>query len=266
MEADLPQIGLGTYSDSNREQWRDTIPTALELGYRHVDTAEVYRNERYIARGIGTAEADREEIFLATKIVNPHTPSAPESVPQLVENRLDCLETDYLDLVYVHWPLGEYDPEATLPRVEEMRDRGHIRHVGVSNFTPPQLDAAREALDGSLFAHQAEMHPLLPQESLVEYAQQHDHWLVAHTPLANGRITEVPEVRSIAAKHDATPAQVGLAWVVSHDNVVAIPKSASIEHLRENIAAPRLELDAADYRAIDAIDRRHRVVGSEHFD
>lgn len=108
------------------------------------------------------------------------------------------------------------------------------------------------------------MHPLLPQEELVAYAQEHDHWLVAYSPLGKGAVLDVPEIREVAEKHDATPAQVSLAWVLDHDNVAAIPKASSRDHMEQNLAAADLELDDEDVERIDSIDRRHREIDPDH--
>ncbi|WP_121820211.1 aldo/keto reductase [Halostella salina] len=261
---DLPRLGLGTYSDADREQWTDTVETALDVGYRHVDTAQVYENERYVGEGIAASDVDRDDLFLATKTVHIDLPPEPSGVPDAIDGCLDRLGVDYVDLLYVHWPSGLYDAEAVLPAFDDAVDDGRIRNVGLSNFTPELLDEAREVLDAPVAAHQVELHPLLQQDELVEYAQRHDHWLVAYSPLAQGEVVDVPVLREIADKHDATPAQVSLAWLSSKDNVAAIPKASSRDHLRENLAALDLELDDEDVARIEAIDREQRFVDPDH--
>jgi 2,5-diketo-D-gluconate reductase B len=258
--APLPRLGLGTYSDDDRDQWRENVRTALDVGFRHVDTAQVYENEQYVGRGIAESEVDRDDVWVSTKTVHHDVPPDPEQVPDSVDGCLDRLGVDTVDLLYVHWPSGIYSPEAVLPAFEEAYEAGKTRTVGLSNFTPELLDEAREFLDVPVAAHQVEMHPLLPQEELVAYAQEHDHTLVAYSPLGKGAALEVPEVQEVAERHDATPAQVSLAWVLSHDNVAAVPKASSREHMEQNLAAADLELDDEDIDLIDAIDRRHREI------
>ncbi|NGM68775.1 aldo/keto reductase [Natronolimnobius sp. AArcel1] len=260
----FPRIGLGTYSDDNREQWADNVQTALESGYRHVDTAQVYENEQYVGEGLRSSAVDRDDIFLSTKTVHHDVPDDPADVPDAIDGCLERLGVDAVDLLYVHWPSGIYDHETVLPHYNDAYEAGKTRRVGLSNFTPELLDEAREVLEAPLFAHQVEMHPLLPQEELVAYAQEHDHWLVAYSPLAKGEVFDVPEIQDVADKHDATPAQVSLAWLLSHDNVAAIPKASSREHMAQNLAAADLELDDDDIDLIDSIERRHRVIDADH--
>lgn len=254
----MPRLGLGTYSEDNRDQWAQRVETALQVGYRHIDTAQGYENERYIGDGIADSTVDREDLFLATKVDTGNL--AYDDVLDSVEASLDRLQTAYVDLLYVHWPHDTYDPEETLPAFDQLRDRGVIRHVGVSNFEPDQLDRAREILDTPIAAHQVECHPLVQQEELRAYARKHDHWLVAYCPLAQGDVFDVSVVSEIAEKHGTTPAQVSLAWLLSKDTVAAIPKASSKAHMRENLQALELSLDRTDLERIDAIEREHRLI------
>ncbi|WP_123535084.1 aldo/keto reductase [Halosimplex salinum] len=254
----LPRIGLGTYSDDDREQWRDNVATALDEGYRHLDTAQDYGNERYVGDGLATADVDRDEVFLATKLATGNL--AYDDVLATTEDSLDRLGVESLDLLYVHWPVGAYDPDGTLRALDELHDAGTIDHVGLSNFSPELLDEARDRLDAPVAAHQAECHPLLQQDELREYAREHDHWLVAYSPLAQGAVFDEPVIADVAEKHDASPAQVSLAWLLSKDNVAVIPKASSREHQRQNFAARDLSLDGEDLARIDGIEREHRVI------
>jgi 2,5-diketo-D-gluconate reductase B len=265
MPDDLPRLGLGTYSASDPEQWTDHVRHAIELGYRHVDTAQAYGNERYVGEGIARSDLAREELFVATKTVHPdHPVPGYDDVVEAIEGCLDRLGLEYLDLLYVHWPADPYDPAVSLAAFDDLHDAGKIRHVGVSNFEPDQLDTAREVLDAPLFANQVEMHPLCPQDHLLEYARRHDLRLVAYCPVARNLVAEVPEVVAVAEKHDATPAQVSLAWLCSKERVATIPKAASERHRRENLAALDLALDPEDVARIDGIDREHRIIDREY--
>lgn len=265
MSADFQRIGLGTYSSKNREQWVKNVSQALDNGYRSIDTAEVYENETYIGEGIRQSNVPREKIFLATKTVHEVKPGPErEDILAGVEASLDRLGTDYIDLLYVHWPADLYDPQTTLSAFDELREAGKTQHVGVCNFEPDQLDNAREILDSPLFANQIEMHPLLQQKELVSYAQKHNHWIVAFCPLAQGAVFDVPEIRDIAERYDASPAQISLAWLLSKDNVAAIPKASNPEHLRDNLAARELNLDEQDIAQIESIDRERRIIDREY--
>lgn len=265
MTADFQRLGLGTYSDENREQWTENVEQALDIGYRHIDTAQVYENEIYVGKGIYQSNVPREDVFLATKTVHEVKPGPKrEDILAGVEGSLDRLGTDYVDLLYVHWPADLYDPETTLGAFDELHEAGKVHHIGVCNFEPDQLDRAREVLEAPLFANQVEMHPLLQQEDLVEYAQNHDHWIVAFCPLAQGAIFDVPEVCDVAERHGVSPAQVSLAWLLSKDNVAIIPKASSLDHLRDNLAAQNLDLDEEDIAQIEGIDRERRIIDREY--
>ncbi|MFT4921818.1 MAG: 2,5-diketo-D-gluconate reductase B [Haloarculaceae archaeon] len=254
---ELPDVGLGTYRNTDPRECTETVRDALELGYRHVDTAEGYHNEEHVGDGLAAAEIPRDEVVVATKVSADNL--AYVDVHEHARASTERLGVDAIDLLYVHWPLGAYDPEDTLRAFDELRDEGLIRHVGLSNFTPDLLDEAREHLDAPIAAHQVEMHPLLPQEDLVAYAREHDHVLVAYSPIARGTVFDVPVLQRIAEKHDATPAQVSLAWLAGKEGVVAVPKATG-DHLAENLAAADLELDAEDVADIEEIEREERVV------
>lgn len=253
----LPDIGIGTY-DMTSDTCTSAVRTALECGYRHVDTAEMYDTESAVARAIEKASVDADEVFVATKVHSKNL--AYGDVLEAAEASRERLGVETLDLLYAHWPIRAYDPGETLAAFDELYDRGTIRHVGLSNFTPELLTEALEVLDAPLFAHQVECHPLLQQAELRRLAREHDHYLVAYSPLAKGAVTEVTELVTIADEYDATPAQVALAWLRSNDRVVAIPKSSNEAHIRENYAAKTLELDDDALERIDAIDRVKRVV------
>jgi len=254
----LPRIGLGTYSDDDREQWRTNVETALDVGYRHVDTAQDYGNERYVGAGLADAGLDRDDVFLATKLAPGNL--GYEDVLATTEASLDRLGVDALDLLYVHWPVDAYDPDETLRALDELHDEGAIRHVGLSNFSPALLEEARDILDAPVTAHQVECHPYLQQDELRAYAREHDHWLVAYSPLAQGAVLDDPVLTDIADKYDATPAQVSLAWLLSKDSVAVIPKASSWEHMEQNLTARDLSLEDEDLERIDGIEREHRVI------
>lgn len=256
--AELPEIGLGTYENTDPDGCASSVEFALECGYRHVDTAEMYENEAAVGDGIAAADTSREDVFVSTKIHSGNL-----AYDDVIESARGCLErlgVEYVDLLYVHWPIRSYDPAETLAAFDDLREEGLIRHVGLSNFTPELLDEAIEYLESPIFAHQVECHPMLPQEELRAYASEHDHHLVAYSPLAKGRVTDVPELIEIADDHDATPAQVSLAWLLSKENVAVIPKASSEAHIRENLAAGDLDLSPDAIERIDSIDRRERTV------
>lgn len=256
----LPEIGLGTWQNTEPKTCSQTVRTALELGYRHIDTAQYYGNEEAVGDGIAAADVPREDVFVASKVHAEKFGLAYDEVIEGLEVSLDRLGLDYLDLLYVHWPVGNYDAAETMPAFDELADRGVIDHVGVCNFSVEQLDEARDHLDRPLFAHQAETHPLLQQDELVSYAQDHGIHHVAYSPLARGNVFDVPEIETVAEKHDVSPPRISLAWLLDRDNVSVIPKATGEAHLRDNLDAIDLELDDEDSARIRAIDRTERFV------
>jgi 2,5-diketo-D-gluconate reductase B len=252
-----PRIGIGTY-DLDPDVCTTSVAAALNVGYRHVDTAEMYENEAAVCRAVEVADVERAEVFVATKIHSRNL-SYDDVLEHAGESR-DRLGVGTIDLLYVHWPIRAYDPEETLAAFDELHGRGVVRNVGVSNFTPRLLEEAMDLLDAPLFAHQVECHPLLQQEELRRYAREHDHYLVAYSPLAKGAVTEEPVIQDVAAEYDATAAQVSLAWLLSKENVVPIPRSSTEAHIEENFEARTVELDPAAIERIDAIERTRRQV------
>ncbi|MFB6194536.1 MAG: aldo/keto reductase [Haloplanus sp.] len=258
MDLDLPRLGFGTYRLTDRDRCVTAVETALDAGYRHVDTAEYYGNEANVGAGIAASDVDRDDVVLASKVWRDRL--GADAFLTSARERVDRLGVDTLDLLYVHWPLDTYDPEETLSALLDAREQGLTRHIGLSNFTPDLLDEAIDHLGEPPAAHQVEMHPLLPQETLWAHARRHDYWLVAYAPLARNAVADVPEVRTVAEKHDATPAQVSLAWALSKEHVAVIPKAGTPAHVRENYRALALELDEEDVERIDGIDRTERIV------
>ncbi|WP_372608175.1 aldo/keto reductase [Halorientalis litorea] len=253
----MPMLGLGTWQNDEPGQCAESVQTALEMGYRHVDTAQAYGNEAAVGEGIAAADVDREDVFLATKVWISRL--AHDDVLSSTEESLDKLGVDSLDLLYIHWPAREYDPEGTLAAFEQLHDEGKIEHFGVSNFEPEHIEAARDHTDIPIFANQVELHPLLPQEELREYAAETGLELVAYSPLARGRVFDNDTITTIAEKHDASAAQVSLAWL-REKGVTAIPKATGEAHIRDNWASLSLDLSEDDIAAIDAIDETDRQV------
>jgi diketogulonate reductase-like aldo/keto reductase len=253
----MPVLGLGTWKNEDPAACAESVRTALEMGYRHIDTAQIYGNEAAVGEGIAAADVNREEVFLATKVWISNLSRA--DVVETTQESLAKLGVDAVDLLYVHWPAGEYDPDETLPAFDELVDRGLTDHVGVSNFEPDHVERAMETLDAPVFANQVETHPFCTQTELREHAAEHGYELVAYSPLARGAVFDDETLAEIAAAHDASAAQVSLAWL-REKGVTAIPKATSEAHIRDNWASRNLALTDAEIDAIDAIDRTHREV------
>jgi len=255
---DIPKLGLGTWQNSDSEECKNSVKTALNMGYEHIDTAQAYENEQDVGKGLAAADVNREDFFLASKVWINNLSS--EDVKSSTEESLDKLGVDSVDLMYIHWPSGAYSPEETLEAFKDLVEEGKIDSIGISNFRPDQVDEAMDIAGEHIIANQVEMHPLLQQEELLEKCREHDIYLVAYSPLARGKVFEIPEIRDIAEKHDVSPAQVSLAWLMQKENVVVIPKATSEEHIEDNFEALDLELDEEDIEEIDGLERRDRRV------
>nr|WP_199174847.1 aldo/keto reductase [Halegenticoccus soli] len=253
----MPMLGLGTWQNDDPDACSTAVATALETGYRHVDTAQAYGNEEAVGDGIERADVPREDVFLATKVWIDNL--AHDDVIETTKASLDRLGVDSVDLLYVHWPSRTYDPEGTLAAFDELYDEGLIERVGVSNFQPEHVEEAVEIADAPIFANQVELHPLLPQEGIRSACAEHGVEVVAYSPLARGEVFDVPELSEVAEKHGASEAQVSLAWL-REKGVTAIPKASGEEHIRDNWESLALDLDEEDVAKIDAIGRTDRRV------
>ncbi|WP_276272861.1 aldo/keto reductase [Haloarcula litorea] len=245
----VPAIGLGTWQLTGTD-CRETVRTALELGYRHVDTAQAYGNERQVGRGIAAADVDREDVFLTTKLDGGNRD--PASVRRSVHESLAKLGTDYLDLLLIHWPNAPWmvDNGETLRAMDRLVDEGLVRNVGVSNFPRDLLDDARRQSDAPIITDQVQYHPYWDQRELLDYCRIHDVLLTAYSPLARGGVLDDPALVQIGNRHGKSPAQVALRWLVQQDGVAAVPKASSRDHLAANLAVFDFELTDAEMERV----------------
>lgn len=253
----IPMLGLGTWENTDPAACAESVATALEMGYRHIDTAQAYGNEESVGEGIAAADIDREAVFLATKVWIDNL--AYDDVIATTEASLDRLGVDSVDLMYVHWPSRTYDAEDTLGALNELYEDGKIDRIGVSNFEPDQLREAIEISDAPIVANQVECHPLFRQAELREVCDEEDIELVAYSPLARGDVFDVPALQDIADNHNASPPQVSLAWL-RQQGVTAIPKATSEAHIRDNWQSLSLTLTDDEIEQIENIDETGRRV------
>ena len=233
----VPSLGLGTWRLVG-EACARAVERALGLGYRHVDTAQMYGNEAEVGQGIQNSGVDRENIFLVTKV----WPSDfyHENVIRIAYESLRKLRTDYVDLLLMHWPNPSVPLEETLGAMTKLQHEGSVRHVGVSNFPPSMVEqAARHA---AVFCNQVQYHPYRAQDELLEQAREMDYLLTAYTPLARGAVFNDETLKEIGEAHGKTPAQVALRWLIQQDHVAAIPKATSEDHLKSNFDVFDFEL------------------------
>lgn len=245
----LPPVGLGTMGIDDPA----AIETALDVGYRHLDTAQIYENEAIVGEGLAASGVAREDVTLATKLWVDCL--APEDVESGTRESLDRLGVESVDLLYVHRPRDGYDPEGTMRELQAVQDAGLTDALAVSNFTPEQYETAAAHCEAPLVANQVEFHPLYQQHDLRAHARDHDYTIVAYSPLSGGQVFDIPEVQTVAEKHDTSEAAVAIAWLCQYDEVVTIPKASSRGHLQANLEAAALTLDAEDIERIEGIER-----------
>ncbi|ATJ82112.1 2,5-didehydrogluconate reductase DkgB [Halomonas beimenensis] len=257
-ETTIPNPGFGTYR-LNGDTLRQSLRTALEAGYRHIDTAQVYGNETEVGQALAESAVPREEVFLTTKVW--HDRLVPGDLERSVEESLARLGTDYLDLLLIHWP-SPHDQVAMadyLPALQAVQRAGLTRHIGVSNFTRAHLDRALDILgEGALLTNQVEVHPFLQNRALIDKCRAHGIVVSAYMPLAVGKVMRDETLSRIAAAHGVGPAQVALAWLKAR-GIVTFPSSTRDAHIRANLAAFELTLGEEDLRRIAALDRGERL-------
>lgn len=250
-EAVIPALGFGTWQLRGSD-CSDRVADALSLGYRHIDTAQRYENHEAVGAGLRRSGVAREDVFLTTKIwfEDLHW----DDVIASTETSLKQLDTEYVDLLLIHWPNPQVSLEETLGAMLELRVRGRVRHLGVSNFPPSWVERA-SAL-APVVCDQVEYHPLLSQEHLLGPLRERDMALVAYSPLAHGELLDDPTLQEIARAHDRSVAQVALRWLVSQEGVGAVPKAGSREHAEENLRIFDFALGDDEMRRIHALARR----------
>jgi 2,5-diketo-D-gluconate reductase B len=246
---EVPKLGYGTWQVTGRDA-EEGVEDALRLGYRHVDTARAYENEDEVGRGIKASGVDRDEIFLTTKIWTEEF--RHDDLIAAAEDSLRRLQVDHLDLLLLHWPNPDVPLAETLGAMVELRDRGLIGNLGVSNFTTALVEEALQ--HAPVFANQVEYHPYLGQDPLVRQAGEHDLLLEAYSPFAHGHLHDDPVLTEIGEQHGRTAGQVALRWLLDHENVCTLPKASSHERRAQN-------LDVFDFELTD--DERSRIASLE---
>jgi 2,5-diketo-D-gluconate reductase B len=256
----MPALGLGTWPLKGRD-CEEAVESALGLGYRHIDTAEMYGNEAAVGAGIAASGAPRGEVFLTTKIWHDK-PDGPAFRAAFAAS-LERLKQPYVDLLLVHWPSPALNLPSVLTALAHLHAEGLARAVGVSNF-PSALLRQALALDiAPIACLQVEQHAMLSQQTLLDITQPAGIVMTSYTPLGKGEVLEHPVVTSIAARHGATPAQVALAYLLAKKLVAAVPKARSAARQAENLAATQLVLSAEDLAAIAALPKNRRFVNPD---
>ncbi|MGD0312506.1 MAG: aldo/keto reductase [Acidimicrobiales bacterium] len=254
----IPQLGFGVFQIPPEETAAATA-RALEIGYRHIDTAEMYGNEKEVGQAVARSGLDRSEVFVTSKLNNGF--HRPDDARRAFDATLGALGFDYVDLFLIHWPLPTlYDGDfvSTWNTLIEFHRDGRARSIGVSNFQPHHLDRLRLETVEVPSVNQIEMHPYLTQDGLREYGRQYHIATEAWSPIAQGLVLDDPTITSVAARVGRTPAQVVLRWHIQRGEIV-FPKSVTPARVSENFAIFDFELDADDMAAISGCNRDERT-------
>ncbi|WP_028975249.1 aldo/keto reductase [Spirochaeta cellobiosiphila] len=257
----IPRLGLGTYLIKDGKESTTAVRVALEAGYRHIDTASLYKNEKGVGQGIRESGVPREDIFLVSKVWN--TDQGYEHTKKAFRESLERLGTDYLDLYLIHWP-KQASPETWLA-MEELYNEGRIKSIGVSNFTPLQLEELLKTTNIVPMVNQVELHPQFPQYQLQEYCKSRNIQIESWGPLMQGRIFQSAIAQEVAAKNDMTVAQLAILWQWQQGNV-ALVKSTNPQRIRDNFVIPDKELSTEDLKLLKSMEGLRLGPDPENFD
>lgn len=244
---EVPRVGLGTWEVTGRDCY-DAVRDALDIGYRHVDTAAAYGNEQEVGRAIADSSVERGDLWLTSKVWMEDT--EPDRLRASAERSLRRLGTDFLDLLLIHWPGDPEHFSSSLETLAALREEGLIRELGVSNYPPGHLRRALEV--APVFANQVEMHPYFGQADLLHLADEHDLLIQAYAPIGTGRVLQDETLNEIAGAHGKGPAQVALRWLLLRERVCVLPRSTDHGHRVENLDLS-FELTEEERRRIDAL-------------
>ena len=252
---EVPALGFGTWQLRGKA-CQKAIHHALDIGYRHIDTAQLYENEQDVGQALAESDIPREEVFLTTKVGQNRL--SCEEVLHSVNESLEKLQTQYCDLLLIHWPSETVPLVNTLEAMKVLKADGKINAIGVSNFPPALLKKAMNI--ANVMCNQVEYHPFLNQDELLEIASENNLMITAYSPLAKGEVMEDPTLRKIGEKYDKNPVQITLRWLIQQENVVAIPKAADPEHRERNFNIFDFELSSTEMDQIFKLEKGERLI------
>lgn len=251
----MPYLGLGVWKAKNGDEVINAVKWAIDAGYRHIDTAKAYENEEGVAKGIAASGASREDLFITSKLWN--NDQGYESTLKAFDNSLKRLNTDYLDLYLIHWPVeGKY--KDTWRAMEKLYKEGRIKAIGVSNFLEHQLKDLMQDGEVKPMVDQLEFHPWLLQEDLQQFCTENDIQYEAWSPLMQGKAFKNQTLKKIGEKYGKTPAQVVIRWDLQN-GVITIPKSTTKKHIESNAQVFDFQLEEKDMQIINSLDRGERI-------
>nr|WP_313690396.1 aldo/keto reductase [Halobellus sp. DFY28] len=249
----IPSLGLGTYRTGGYKCF-NAVVKALEIGYRHVDTAMAYENEATVGRAIEASTVDREDVFITTKVKGYPEFLSRERLIEAVEGSLQRLGTDRIDLVLIHWWHHDGDMEEVFGALSELVEAGKIDHIGVSNFSIEQLQQAIDASEVPITTNQVQYNPYFHQNEMLSFCRDNDMLLTAYSPLAEGLAVEDETLSRIGERYGKSAAQVAIRWLVQQDGVVTIPKTVTPDRLQENLRVFDFELTDAEMGRIHDLE------------
>lgn len=247
---EIPALGFGTY-ELNNDDAATMITEAAKIGYRHFDTAQMYHNEEGVGRGLKASGLARDDYFLTTKVWFDQFQSG--DLQTSVVESLRKLDLDHVDLLLLHWPNDDVPLEETIAALNEVKNLGMTRLIGISNFPTALIEKAVSLSDAALTVNQVEYHPYLDQTKVLKSLRDRDMLLTAYCPIARGKVLTDPTLIKLGKKHDKSPVQVTLRWLLQQDSVMAIPKSGSPKNAAANFDIFDFELSADDMAAISAL-------------
>jgi len=248
---EMPVIGFGTSSLGN---CGEIVANALKAGYRHIDTAWKYGTEKGVGEGIKASGVPRQDIFLVTKVSHEYLKA--DAFAKSVEESLERLQTDYVDLLFVHWPAIDGTPLAeTIGALAKAKRTGKARHIGVANFNIAMTEEAMRLSSEPLAVLQAEYHPFLKQEKVLAFCRKAGLAFMAYCPLGRGRVFREPVLADIAKSRGKTVAQIALRWLVQQGNIAPIPRSANLHHMAESLQVFDFSLTDDEMKRIHALAR-----------
>lgn len=251
---DIPYLGLGVFESKVGEETTQAVEWALEAGYRHIDTATIYRNEDSVGRAIHQSGVPREEIFITTKLWN--SDQGCNNAYDAFNRSLDKLNMDYVDLYLIHWAVSDKYTESW-DVLQELYEKGRVRAIGVSNFNIHHLEDILNMKGYIPMVNQVEFHPYLVQNDLLNFCKEHGIRLEAWAPIMKGNANAVPLLVEIAGKYGVTPVQVCLRWELQK-GIVVIPKSVKKERIQANAQVFNFELSEEEINKIDGLNKNHR--------
>ncbi|MGI8893166.1 MAG: aldo/keto reductase [Bacteroidia bacterium] len=254
----VPALGFGTWTLAG-DECADAVRDAINIGYRHIDTAQAYGNEEFVGKGIKDSGVERSELFITTKVW--FTDLKPQSIRQKTNESLEKLQLDFIDLLLIHWPTAGMNLKEIIRTFNDLKKKQLVRSIGVSNFNMSLLEEAMK--HGEIFCNQVEYHPFLNQTRLLEKAREMDMLVTAYSPLAKGNAVNNEKLQIIGKRYNKTAAQVILRWLLQQDKVAPIPRSSKHLHRQANFEIFDFELDENEMANVFSLDANDRQINPD---